>query len=384
MDGFARFIDGVAVAEARALSYSHVGEAVTSGVARGFDLSLPLEFADGRVRRVRVVDDIDRELPGSPCPVVAFPRGLEQFLESQADLGSERLRAGLFDRLAPQSLPPTEFAAWAHAFPPTPAFNAPRGSLAVTLIGDERLEDTLESLDQQNAGAAFVGALRAGAEPMTFEAADLAAFLESEGAEAEIIVFAPSGTRFHPNALGRFAEALARFPEAALAYCDIVLADDGERQWPLAFSAFDYERQLEQGYAAFCFAARAAHVRAALKLGVGDLFRLFNCAFDAYGPAATHPAGSCAGLPGRPASRRTCARVGNACAGDPRTSGGAQSKLSGGAPGFRSISGGACEAGLARTIKSRSSSRPAIAWIFCGPAWSRCSRRSARSHTKFT
>ena len=292
-------VDGEQVAEARAQYFSHVGEAATGGVARGFELTLPGAFADGRLRRVRVVAGNDRELPGSPCPVVAFPRGLEQFLEGRAELGAERLRAGMFDRLLPQSLPASDYAAWIRAFPPAPAFSAPSARLAVALIGEEELEETLESLEQQSFGAAVIGALRAGAEPMTFEAGDLTSFLEEEGAGAEILVVAPAGTRFHPHALGRLAEALARFPEAELAYCDVVLADGEGREWPLAFPAFDYERLIEQGYPAFCFAARAAHVVSALERGAADLFRLFNAAFDA-GPAsakAAHAPGFLARLP---------------------------------------------------------------------------------------
>jgi GT2 family glycosyltransferase len=273
-------IDGEEVARARAVLFSHVGEAAAGAVARGFELLLPLEYADGRVRRVRVVDENDREVPGSPCPVVAFPRGLEQFLEERADLGSERQRAGLFDRLIPQSMPIGEFAAWARAFPPVPAFNAPSGVIAVALIGEEGLDETLESLERQTHNAAIVAAFDAGGEPMRFAAVDLEAFLDADAREAAMIVFAPAGTQFHAAALGRFAEALERYPDAGLVYCDLLLTDAHQREWPLAFPAFDYERLLEQGYAAFCFAARATHVRAALAQGVDDLFRLFNFAFD--------------------------------------------------------------------------------------------------------
>jgi GT2 family glycosyltransferase len=306
-DGKVRaFIDGDLVAETRALYFSHVGEAATGAVARGFELTLPAVFADGRLRRVKVVADDDRELPGSPCPVVAFPRGLEQFLESRAELGGERLRAGLFDRLLPQSLPPTEYAAWARAFPPAPAFSAPSARLAVALIGEDGLDETLESLHSQNSDAAVVGALRAGPEPMSFEPSDLAAFLASEAEGAEIVVFAPAGARLHPYGLDRLVEALARFPDASLAYSDVVVADGFGREWPLAFPACDYERLLEQGYAALFFAARAGHVREALARGAADLYRLFNFAFDEGGPSGAHAVVHAPGFLARlPAADRT-------------------------------------------------------------------------------
>ncbi len=309
------YIDGNQVAETRARSFNHVGEAVAGGVARGYTLTLPLDFADGRLRRVKVVDENEHELSGSPCPVVAFPRGLEQFLEGRAELGGERLRAGLFDRLLAQSLPVTDFEGWARAFPPASAFTAPTARMAVALVGDDGLEQTLETLEAQLHAAAIVGVLRSGDEPMTFATGDLATFLAEDAAEADIIIFTLSGTLLHAHALGRLAEALAHFPEAPLAYCDLALLDGGGRRWPLAFSAFDYERLLEQGYPAFCFAARADHVRSAVSSGVSDLFRLFNFAYDAAGPsgtpAATHAPGFLATLPAldRPRASATLARA---------------------------------------------------------------------------
>jgi len=301
------FIDGDEVAEARAQYFSHVGNATAGGVARGFELALPIAFADGRLRRVRVVGEDERELPGSPCPVVAFPRGLERFLEGNAELGAERLRAGLFDRLLPQSLPATEFAAWGRAFPPTPPFSAPAAAVAVALIGDEGFDETLASLEDQSTPAAAIGVLRAGAQPMSFEPADLAAFLAAEAETADIVVFAPAGARLHRHALGRLAEALARDPDAALAYTDVLLADGHGREWPLAFPAFDYERLLEQGYCALFFAARVAHVRAALERGAADPFRLFNSAFDENGPVRVSPPAHAPGFLVRlpPADRTT-------------------------------------------------------------------------------
>ena len=275
-------IDGEEVASARALAFVHVGAATPGGVARGFELTLPMRLADGRLRRVRVLDSEDREVPGSPCPVLAFPNGLERFLEDRAELGSERLRAGLFDRLLPQSWPFGDFAAWAKTFPPEPPATPSPGRIAVALIGETGVEASLATLAQAPGAEGVIGVLRPGAGALSFVPADLIAFLDGEAADAEIVVFAPAGARFHAQALPRLAEALSRYPEADLAYGDLVLGE-----WPLAFGAFDYERQIEQGYAAFAFAARAAHVRSALKRGATDLFRLFNSAFDAPGLIST-------------------------------------------------------------------------------------------------
>jgi GT2 family glycosyltransferase len=278
-------IDGEEVARSRAAGFVHVGAATPGGVARGFDLTLPTRLADGRLRRVRVLDGEDREIPGSPCPVLAFPNGLERFLEDRAELGSERLRAGLFDRLLPQSWPFAGFADWARTFPPEPAAAAP-GRIAVALIGEVGVEISLATLAQAPGAEGVIGVLSPGSDVLSFAPADLKAFLDGDAADVEIVVFAPSGARFHAQALPRLAEALTRFPEADLAYGDLVLGDGAGGEWPLAFGAFDYERLIEQGYASLAFAARATHVRAALTRGAADLYRLFNSAFDAPGPIA--------------------------------------------------------------------------------------------------
>ena len=283
------YVEGVEVAAAHPQYFAHVGVATDGGLARGFELSLPRAFADGRLRRARVVDGEDRELPGSPCPVLAFPRTLERFLEDHADVGGEKVRAGLFDRLLPQSAPWTQFAEWTQAFPPARAVNVAPTRVAVAIIGGPGAEATIASLDGQTDGVAVAAPIRAGPAPMTYVADDLTAFLDIDAGASPIVVFAPAGARFHPHALGRFAEAFARKPEATLVYCDLALSDADGREWPLAHPAFDYERMLEQGYAAFCFGARLAHVRKALGQGVDDLFRLFNFALDEAGPSGSQP-----------------------------------------------------------------------------------------------
>ena len=283
-------IDGEEAAAAPALAFVHVGAAAPGGVARGFELALPARFADGRLRRVRVLDAEDREIPGSPCPVLAFPQGLERFLEGRADLGAERLRAGLFDRLLAQSWPFHDYAAWARAFPTAASAPSARTRLAVALIGDDGVDVSLATLARAPEAQGVIGILRAGVGAMTFDPADLLAFLDGDASDAEIVVFAPTGSRFQPSAVGRLAEALAHFPDCDLAYGDLLIGDARGGEWPLAFGAFDYERLIEQGYPAFGFAARARHVRAALAKGAADLFRLFNSAFDEHGRIAARPA----------------------------------------------------------------------------------------------
>jgi len=282
-DGLARTpfvraeIDGVTVAEVAAGGWRQSPHGMAA--ARAFELHLPAELADGRVRRARVFDETGFELPGSPCAFVAFADGLRRFLEARAELKSEVPRGRMYDLLFPQSWPLWDYAAWAEAFP-APAPGAPAtGNAAVVLLGEAGLEASLTSLARQQ-GCEWIATTLSGDAASTGPLARLGAFLAEEAAQADWIVFAPCGTQFAPPALARLAEALTAFPRAALAYGDLEIADAQGGLWPLAFGAFDYERMLEQGYAALVFAARRAFVEAAANRGVDEPFRLFLAACE--------------------------------------------------------------------------------------------------------
>ncbi len=327
-------IDGQVVAEAAAAHWTHFGEGREVTPAPGFDLQLPARFADGCVHHAQVLDAGGRELPGSPCVFVAFDDGLRRFIDDHAEISSQRLRGDLYDRLMPQSLPFSMFAEWRARFPAQappaqkappaeeappaqkappaeeappaqkappaeeaspaqkapPAEEAPPGQepppaqgmapkVGVALIGEGDVEASVLSLQAQ-AGCEWVGvALDGGGETM-FSNAGLREFLDGEAKDCESVVFALSGAVFEPTALAQFAQALALFPAAPLAYADFtVMAEDGG-EWPVALSAFDYERMLEQGAGALLFAARMPFAREAAAGGADSLFRLFNVSQD--------------------------------------------------------------------------------------------------------
>jgi hypothetical protein len=94
------------------------------------------------------------------------------------------------------------------------------------------------------------------------------------------VVFAPAGAAFEPTALAQLARGLALFPSASLAYGDFTVAAEDGGEWPVALSAFDYERMLEQGAGALLFAVRAPYAREAAQGGADSLFRLFNFSQD--------------------------------------------------------------------------------------------------------
>lgn len=93
------------------------------------------------------------------------------------------------------------------------------------------------------------------------------------------MVFSVAGAIFAENALQRIASAFASLPSASCVYGDVDVVMNGRAIWPLALRAFDYERLLEQGYAANLFALRTVDALAALALS-GNLYRIMNSVFD--------------------------------------------------------------------------------------------------------
>jgi len=268
------FLDGECVATVAAEAWTHRGGAAHFVAVRGFELFLPERLADGRVRRIRIIDGEGRELSGSPVTVVAFEDGLARLLERFGDIDSSRLRGRLFDQLIPQAIPFSEFESWRLRFPLPASSLAVRPRVAVVLIGDEGLEATLASLENQRQCDWIACALNDdGGGALSPRA--LADFLDCEAEDVEFVAFLPAGAELEPGALARLAEALIARPESAIAYPDIVVRAADGSQWPLALTAYDRLRMIEQGYAAHAFAMRAMEVHKALENGVDDVFRLF-------------------------------------------------------------------------------------------------------------
>ena len=277
-------IDGETVAEARADRWTALSEVGGVAPARSFELNLPELYADGRARHVRIVDESGRDLPGSPVAFLAFADGLERFLVERADLQSERPRGAVYDALFPRSHPMRDFAGWRRRFPtPAPELGR-RPRAAVALLGEGDIDASAASLQGQQ-GAGWVAGVLAGVSAVDLPAGALASFLAEDAGDADFVVFAPAGAIFDAQALARFADAFARFPEAAIVYGDASFLAPGGEEWPLAFPAFDYERMLEQGYAALCFAARRAHVEEVQRKGAPTVFDLFLAALSVEKPA---------------------------------------------------------------------------------------------------
>lgn len=291
-------VDGDLVDEIGATGFAHIGDdGHDIRVGRSFDWHLPDRFADGRTHHVEALTETGLPLDGCPLVVLAFADGLAPLIAGHADVEAHRPRAERFDAMFPLSLPLSRHAEWKSLFPPTRP--APRHDpVAVILTGPGETEKTIASLEAQE-GCTWVGAAVPDGEIVAgFDVEALGEVLGAEAGEAGIIVFAPAGVTFAPDALARFASALDGSP-ADMAYADLdMVAPDGAIT-PTAFGVFDYERCLEQGHAAILFAIRRAALEAALVDGPSDQYALFfKCLRRCHGPGSIlHLPGAVAQVP---------------------------------------------------------------------------------------
>ncbi|CCD91747.1 Glycosyl transferase, family 2 [Bradyrhizobium sp. ORS 375] len=278
-------VDGEAVAQVRAAIWSRIddpSDPADGRNVRAFDVHLPERFADGRVHQLTMRKDSREPIPASTM-FVAFPDGLAGTLERLGELPSERLRGELYDQIIPSSLPLASYTPWRDRFPlPAPAES--QLQLSVIIVGQTGAERTIDSLEAQSYTHWTAGILEAPAPALDADAFE--EFLDEVAADSDAIVALAAGALLAPNALARIAAALDQHPESVALYGDVDLVASDGQLWPMAFSAFDYERMLEQGYCAHLFALRTNAARVALVVRPDNLYRLFNASFDVPGPAA--------------------------------------------------------------------------------------------------
>jgi O-antigen biosynthesis protein len=294
-------VDGVLVTRVHALTWSHVGMSEKDARAvRTFDFHLPQRFADGTVHRLTLADDAGQSIGGRSIVFIAYADGFREAVIGHGLTEREQLRAELLDQLVPMSVPFSEYRNWQEALPVKPAQSAtPRG--AVVLVGPGTTDTTLATLHEQTNADWVAAALPRSSEPAGLDAKEARAFLRDAGADCDFVVFALAGTLFAPSALQQIAAAFAQFPNAQAVYSDLDLESSDGSVWPLAFSAFDYERMLEQGYCAHLFALRRPAAEQALAAGASNLYRVFNSVLDdssASHSDIVHNPGSLGTLPG--------------------------------------------------------------------------------------
>ncbi|MES5487427.1 glycosyltransferase family 2 protein [Bradyrhizobium sp. INPA03-11B] len=263
------------------------------GVGRRIDFHLPEHFADGRVRGLSARTVTGRSVISEPIAFVAFERGLEQTIAELGRWDSERLRGQLFDQLLPASVPFHTYSSWKERFAPEIESDVP-SEAAVVLIGDARVDESIDSLEAQRHAAWSAVCLPARGFSR-FDPAAAREFIDGDAASSAFFVFCLSGTILAEDALQRFADVFASEPGCDLVYGDVEVAAGAGAVWPLAFPAFDLERALEQGYGAYCFAVRRERAVEALR-AAASLYDIFlSCAE----PERTyHLPGAVAALPG--------------------------------------------------------------------------------------
>jgi GT2 family glycosyltransferase len=273
-------VDGTPITRVRATTWSHIGTSEDDARAvRAFDVHLPEKFADGIVHRLVLTDDAGTNIGGSPLAFIAYSDGLREAVAGRGISEPDLLKAELFDRLLPASVPFSEYQNWREQLPP---LSGPPIALssAVIMVGPGSMDDTLESLNEQTHADWTAVSLPQTSQTTGFLVEDAQAFLENDGADCDFVVFALAGTLFAQSALAQIASAFDEFENAQAVYPDLDLPRGDGSVWPLAFPAFDYERMLEQGYCAHLFALRRSTAERALEGGAANLYRLFNSILD--------------------------------------------------------------------------------------------------------
>jgi GT2 family glycosyltransferase len=272
-------VDGAPIMRVQALTWTHAGTSDGGGrPVRSFNFHLPEKFSDGAVHKVLITDDSGENIGGEPIFFVAYPDGLRDFIVGRGGSEQERLRAELFDRLLPMSVPFSDYQAWQQRFSiQSETATTLRG--AIIMIGTGAVDDTLATLQAQTHSDWVAAALPAISGPTGLRIDLVRTFLQNDAANSDFVIFALAGTLFAPSAVQRMEEAFVQFPNARAVYCDVDIQGSDGAVWPLGFAAFDYERMLEQGYCAHVFALRRDAVER-LGAGTSTLYRVFNSILD--------------------------------------------------------------------------------------------------------
>jgi GT2 family glycosyltransferase len=273
-------VDGEQIMQVTASGWAQADDSINKDrPARAFSFHLPERFADGCVRWLTLSKAHGEALSAGAVPFVAFRDGLLAAIDGFGNLDSERLRGELYDHLIPASLSMSQYDQWRQRFP-FPSGSASSLACAVVMVGTGSTQATLDSLEDQSHARWTACAMDDQGGPTAFEAGAVQAFLADEAADSDFVVFVLTGTVLAPDALQRIAQAFSDFEGTAAVYGDVDILTAEGGIWPLAFSAFDYERLLEQGYCAHLFALRREVADGLVGSRLVTLYRLFDALFD--------------------------------------------------------------------------------------------------------
>jgi hypothetical protein len=219
-------VDGTLLTRVRASAWSHVRTSDEDARAvRVFDFHLPERFADGSIHQVALIDDAGQEIGGGSLVFIAYPNGLQEAIAGRGVSEQERLRAELFDRLLPMSVPFTKYQDWRERYQIVAGQSAALRA-AVIMVGPGSREDTIETLCEQSHADWVAASLGRTSEPTGLHTQLARVFLDNDGADSDFVVFAPAGTLFAPSALERIAAAFAGFKNAQAVYSDLDIQSD--------------------------------------------------------------------------------------------------------------------------------------------------------------
>ena len=184
------------------------------------------------------------------------------------------------------SIPFTDYGAWKERFARPPLKLPKEPPVRVVVIGNEKSDDALATLSHQkysNWSATVVPTAR----DSSFQLGRPAKIGYRRCGGGYDRVFLRPSIILRDDAIARLVQALIAYDSAAAAYCDIETISSDATQMPLFFGAFDYERMLEQGYAATLFAIRASRLTIPSDENAGTLARLLLALCDADGAQAS-------------------------------------------------------------------------------------------------
>jgi hypothetical protein len=273
----------VLVSESCARRWSAGRLAIRGSDAFLFDIHLPMAFADGEPHVICVRSGEGQELDGSPLTIQSFNEGLQRLVKGAPGFGEEDALAKWFDRFLPSSIPFQSYDEWSRRFPPNVTASKQDQKMYVVLVGDSADEQSIQRLLQQNHGA-WQAVVVPSSDGVMFDWADLQEALAADPDDLDMVVFASATAVLRPHALTALADALVAHVDAFAAYGDLEIVNSEGYAQPAFFGAFDYERLLEQGYAAHCFAVRSDAISIPREEQTGSLARFFMSLFDNSAP----------------------------------------------------------------------------------------------------
>ena len=233
-----------------------------------------------------MIDHNGYELVGSPVSILVFCDGLQSFLAKTEFATADKLRLEYLEKLMPMSLPFSCFTEWQERFPLPPSFGQSPAAVAIVLVGNGDPEKSLASPGIQSSQQRWTAVVLPQSDTVgdAFDPVDLVNFLNEMVPIAVSSPLRAPAQCSGPKVWTRFAELLLSKPDAVIAYGDVAVTGRDGRSWPAFFPAFDYERFLEQGYAANWFALRRETILSVMPKRPTTLFRLFNAVLEEGSP----------------------------------------------------------------------------------------------------